>query len=404
MTSWDRIQYRLFDLRLSLQSMFRAAPGRSAPAAGSGAEEVDATVIVVRGAPDGGAGFDDEATVIAGHAPAARRPSPAVAQAAPSRGSAAVVLGLGAAAVAVAALIGAGAWFGLRALHAPRRPAVAAAAAPASPAAAPAQAAAALPPDAQERAPPSNDGIPEEFHLRNLSPKAAEFFNAAIPISPASNPPAEPFVLRTNTPADAQRALLCMTTAIYYEAATEPVEGQRAVAQVVLNRMRDPSYPNSVCGVVFQGSNLPTGWQFSFTGDGSLSRARSPKLWAQAQQVADAALKGFVAANVGHATHYHTKWVVPYWSPRLEKVANVGAHVFYRWLGPRGRPNAFTDHYAGAEQIVPQLAGFDPSMRATADAPAEEPAAPAAANTTPPRPPRAGAGKANQQVDANQLF
>src|SRR5690606_22275670 len=126
------------------------------------------------------------------------------------------------------------------------------------------------------------------------------------------------------------------------EAGNEPAEGQKAVAQVVLNRVRHPSYPNSVCGVVYQGHERATGCQFTFTCDGS--RARRPGMagWERAQRVARAALQGEVYARVGLSTHYHADYVAPYWSDSLLKNAAIGAHIFYRLPGLAGRPAFFT--------------------------------------------------------------
>ena len=151
-------------------------------------------------------------------------------------------------------------------------------------------------------------------------------------------------------------ALECLTSAIYYEAASESAAGQRAVAQVVLNRVRHPAYPNTVCGVVFQGAERTTGCQFTFTCDGSLARQRHPVLWARATAIAAAAMSGYVERAVGTATHYHTIWVVPYWQSSLTKVTTLGAHIFYRWAGSWGQPSAFTDQYTGAEVLPAKLA------------------------------------------------
>ena len=146
-------------------------------------------------------------------------------------------------------------------------------------------------------------------------------------------------------------AIDCLTAAVYYEAASETITGQRAVAQVVLNRMRHPAYPSSVCGVVFQGSHRATGCQFTFTCDGSLRRRPSASGWLRARSVATAALSGYVEPAVGHATHYHTTYVVPYWSSSLTKMRTVGSHIFYRWSGSNGTPRAFVNRYANAELI-----------------------------------------------------
>lgn len=153
------------------------------------------------------------------------------------------------------------------------------------------------------------------------------------------------------TAIDKARALQCMTLAIYYEAATESDSGQRAVAQVVLNRVAHPTYPNTVCGVVFQGSERTTGCQFSFTCDGSLARQPSRSFWNRAQRVALSALSGVVYRPVGLATHYHTVQIHPYWADSLNNITTIGAHTFYRWKGSAGLPAAFTDLYAGGEPL-----------------------------------------------------
>jgi hypothetical protein len=198
-------------------------------------------------------------------------------------------------------------------------------------------------------------GIPAEqgddaVALNNLRPFAG------LPIRPM-----RPFVLQADAD-DASRALHCMTQAIYYEAAREPVRGQEAVAQVVLNRVRHPAYPKSICGVVYQGSARPTGCQFTFTCDGALRWAPQAALWRQAQDVARRALAGFVDKDVGSATHYHAAYVVPYWAPTLVKMTQVGQHIFYRWTGPWGEPPAFSGRYEGREaELSPALlASLDP--------------------------------------------
>ncbi len=189
---------------------------------------------------------------------------------------------------------------------------------------------------------------------------AAREINAFKPFADLPINPMEPFILRASRQDQAQ-ALRCLSQAIYYEAAREPREGQRAGAQVVLNRVRHPAYPNSVCGVVFQGSARSTGCQFSFTCDGSLTWAPEPGLWRQVESVAAEALEGFVETGVGSATHYHADYVAPYWAPTLVKMTQVGAHIFYRWTGPMGEPPAFTSRYVGGEEnlTVAILGGVD---------------------------------------------
>lgn len=192
---------------------------------------------------------------------------------------------------------------------------------------------------------------PPSLGLRDLSWDDARRINALIPASLAVEPPARPFVLRASGE-DRARAEQCLTQAIYYEAGFEPEDGRAAVAQIVLNRLRHPAYPKSVCGVVYQGAQLTTGCQFSFTCDGSLARAPAADAWAQARTIARRALGGFVVARVGEATHYHADYVLPYWSPSLVKIAQIGAHIFYRWSGPDGAPQAFTGRYAGGESKI----------------------------------------------------
>lgn len=151
---------------------------------------------------------------------------------------------------------------------------------------------------------------------------------------------------------DLQRATECLTQAIYYEAASESAVGQRAVAQVVLNRVRDPRYPSSVCGVIYQGSERRTGCQFTFTCDGALARKPDPFLYARARFVAVAALSGQVEPLVGLATHYHTRQVVPYWRTDLVKLRTVGAHIFYGWQGREKSGRGLRDGYAGIEPEI----------------------------------------------------
>ncbi|MCJ1959370.1 cell wall hydrolase [Novosphingobium mangrovi (ex Hu et al. 2023)] len=153
----------------------------------------------------------------------------------------------------------------------------------------------------------------------------------------------------TSSPTDRARALQCLTSAIYYEAASEPDAGQRAVAQVVLNRLAHPSYPDTVCGVVYQGSELGTGCQFSFTCDGSLSRRPATYFWNRAEAVARGALSGEVYAPAGLATHYHTLQVAPYWTSSLQPLTTIGAHRFYSFKGAAGRAATFRYLYAGME-------------------------------------------------------
>ena len=178
----------------------------------------------------------------------------------------------------------------------------------------------------------------------------ARVINALRPIVQEDLEPARPFVLTGGADARA-KALNCLTQAVYYEAGFEPGEGQMAVAQTVINRMRHPGYPKSICGVIYEGAARATGCQFSFACDGSLARVPVPALWANAQSVARRALNGFVFKPVGTATHYHADYVAPYWAPTLVKLKQFGQHIFYRWTGPAGTLKAFTGRYSGNETV-----------------------------------------------------
>lgn len=196
--------------------------------------------------------------------------------------------------------------------------------------------------------PPPLPGLKQGF--LPIDRAKAETVNAGIALSTLPIEPSRSFTLpavtATNLPAH-QSAVDCLTAAVYYEAASESDAGQRAVAQVVLNRVRHPAFPKSICGVIYEGAERRTGCQFSFTCDGSLARKPSQTGWTRARGIALAALAGYVERSVGTATHYHTTWVVPYWAWSLDKITVLGAHIFYRWKGYWGRRTAFNGIYAG---------------------------------------------------------
>ena len=200
-------------------------------------------------------------------------------------------------------------------------------------------------PEATRVAPPA----PPPLLIKPIDPGTALSENQAIPLASGPNPAALPFQTGKASASARAQALECLTSAVYYEAGNEDVDGQRGVAQVVLNRVRHPAFPASVCGVVFEGSTRATGCQFTFTCDGSLLRRPDAAGWNRARKVAEAALNGAVYAPVGWATHYHANYVVPYWAPSLAKNAVIGAHIFYRWNGSWGRQPAFLQSYAKAE-------------------------------------------------------
>lgn len=178
---------------------------------------------------------------------------------------------------------------------------------------------------------------------------------------------APPFVADPASLDDERRATDCLSAAIYYEARSEPLDGQRAVAQVVLNRVRDRAFPASVCRVVYQHS--AAGCQFSFACDGSTGHPLEPRAWAVAVEIAKAALAGSVFAPVGSATHYHTTAILPWWAASLERIGVVGSHIFYRWGDRLAGALSFRQAYSGHEaaQTTIAAAAPDPLYSATSD-------------------------------------
>ena len=161
-------------------------------------------------------------------------------------------------------------------------------------------------------------------------------------------------------PAKSGRDLDCLTQAVYFEARGESPRGQAAVAQVVLNRVKSPAFPKTVCGVVYQGAAANRGCQFSFACDGSTRRGREQGAWTRARAVAAKALSGVVLADVGSATHFHTTGVSPGWGPQMLQVAQVGLHVFYR----------FDPHRRGAVRAAePETVEFVSTPAVTPSAP-----------------------------------
>lgn len=131
-----------------------------------------------------------------------------------------------------------------------------------------------------------------------------------------------------------QREQNCLAEAIYFEAATEPLKGRAAVAQVILNRVRNPAYPDSICGVVYQNEDWRNRCQFSFACDHIRDVVTSPSHWKTAKEIALAVTAGKIWLDeVGSATHYHATYVRPNWGPTMIKVGRIGLHIFYRTHG-----------------------------------------------------------------------
>ena len=195
---------------------------------------------------------------------------------------------------------------------------------------------------------------PPPMAIKPIAPDQAVKENAAMPLASGPNPIAAAFQFKGSAVARAQ-ALNCLASAVYYEAGNQDENGRRAVAQVVLNRVRHPAFPSSICGVVYQGSTRPTGCQFTFTCDGSMNRQPTADGWRRATRIAEEALAGAVYSPVGWATHYHADYVVPYWAASMAKNAVVGAHLFYRWNGGWGQPGVFAKANSGQEPSAAAL-------------------------------------------------
>ena len=130
---------------------------------------------------------------------------------------------------------------------------------------------------------------------------------------------------------DREKSEKCLANAIYFEARGEPVRGQMAVAQVVMNRVFSGYYPNSVCGVVYQNANRHLACQFTFACDGTPDVVNEPEAWVRAKQIARDTLDGKLwLPEVGKATHYHAYWVRPWWVHEMRKLDKIGVHTFYR--------------------------------------------------------------------------
>lgn len=174
---------------------------------------------------------------------------------------------------------------------------------------------------------------------------------ASAPAAGAALPPAD--LAPADVAESPEAAARCLAAAVSYEAGNEPLDGQQAVAQVVLNRLHHRAFPKTVCGVVYQGSERVTGCQFTFTCDGSLRRPRTARSWAAALAVAQAALAGLTPDRVGDATHYHADYVMPRWAPALVRVGAIGRHIFYRFPGQDAGAAAVAPAGASAAAFAP---------------------------------------------------
>jgi hypothetical protein len=195
---------------------------------------------------------------------------------------------------------------------------------------------------------------------------------------------------------DSSRQLECLTDAVYFEARGETPRGQAAVAQVVMNRVKNPSFPKTVCGVVFQRV-ASHGCQFSFVCDGSMRHGLETEAWDRARQIAERALSGRRLADIGNATHFHTTDVQPDWGPQMLRVAQVGLHVFYRFnpharidqpedrpvlaslpVGPASNLRLATAVFEKATDVTVAASGLGAAPASAAAKPAPAPKAPVA--------------------------
>jgi spore germination cell wall hydrolase CwlJ-like protein len=123
---------------------------------------------------------------------------------------------------------------------------------------------------------------------------------------------------------------MCIAQAVYFEARSEPLVGQVAIAEVILNRIVDARYPNTACEVVFQNQQRHNRCQFSFACDGLSDRPRNAGAWEKALKVVALVMNGERSGVAKRATHYHAAYVSPRWSAHLSKLGQVGSHIFYR--------------------------------------------------------------------------
>ncbi len=172
-----------------------------------------------------------------------------------------------------------------------------------------------------QAADPAGGGLLEIFR-RGLASQAMEDEPETLAVTPevlAATPPG-------GTGADWQ----CLAEALYFEARGEPLAGQAAVAEVILNRVDAAQFPGSVCGVVRQGAGNGRGCQFSYACDGQPNAIRERAAYAQVGKVARLMLEGVPRSLTDGATYFHTPAVRPAWARRFEETARIGSHIFYR--------------------------------------------------------------------------
>ena len=166
---------------------------------------------------------------------------------------------------------------------------------------------------------------------RGVDDKAGEMIASKGEITGVDQRPKSPAERLALTGPALAKAEKCLANVVYFEARGESVRGQIAVAQVVMNRVFSPFYPNDVCGVVYQNANRHLACQFTFACDGIPDVVTEPDAWARAQRIAHDMLGGKLwMPEVAKATHYHAYWVHPDWVNEMKKIYKLGVHAFYR--------------------------------------------------------------------------
>lgn len=175
------------------------------------------------------------------------------------------------------------------------------------------------------------DAVPVEIAAAPVSEAGLAALRARGPMSVVPKDPDRPSYASLLSPETAAREQRCLAEAIYFEARSEPEEGQAAVAQVVLNRAKSGLYPSSVCGVVYQNRHRHLACQFTFACEGKALRVTEPDSWRTAVRIAHEVTYGKTyLSDVGSSTHYHANYVRPYWAKRLKKMDVIGRHIFYK--------------------------------------------------------------------------
>lgn len=188
-------------------------------------------------------------------------------------------------------------------------------------------------------------------------------------LNPLGPPPGAVAAVATPAKATHARELDCLAQAVYFEARGETPRGQAAVATVVMNRVKNPRFPKTVCGVVYQGASHRNGCQFSFACDGIRQRVVEWGAWERARKIAAQTLSGFVLRDIGSATYYHTVDVSPEWGASMRRVAQVGLHVFYRF-NPHAAPPVLEASTGDNDDASALLTAAAPRLDAAVTAPA----------------------------------